>query len=596
MKSLVGNIVYCVVGLIMILTILSTTVNRANLLLVKGGKSALDHLVIAETDQEKYSNYRSKAQSYLDSNRTEMALLYVDSALVYAKKNNSVNDQLAVLNMQLDILMQLNDTSAIAKVFENSDHFRGEYQNYSTNREYIKFRINRQKYLLRYSKVAIDEILNEYKEIYEVSHGNGYHDICAEVLGKISTTYRSKRKLGKAFEYNQKELIEAKLSDDSFSIAKALITELDLAYNSLPWPIETKDLESLVEKGQFASRYMKEKGLRSILPFSQLYLAKFYIKQENYKEAESLLKDISETESLNVTFSKYEHLCEIAKLTNNLEDYRTYAYEFKPLAYSAKRPFVSLNVHNYLLDYYLKVENPDSTFYYANRLEVDISLVDTTKYLDYLDVSYKVLARYFEGADPVKGLSYLASSNKIGDIIIKNQRETFTAVMKYKSELDTLQQENILLVKSNSGIRNNLTLFIGLFIVLAICLFVLYKKYSVSKTTVEEVMQEKNEMVEKVERIYLELNNKQRVYLDELRYLKSDRNYVEFYTAEKSFLDRNKLSSVLKQLPPNFVRVHRSFIVNKNFIKSSSSTQLLLSPNHEVPISRTFKENLSFLK
>ncbi|MGJ8743417.1 7TM diverse intracellular signaling domain-containing protein [Polaribacter sp.] len=91
---------------------------------------------------------------------------------------------------------------------------------------------------------------------------------------------------------------------------------------------------------------------------------------------------------------------------------------------------------------------------------------------------------------------------------------------------------------------------------------------------------------------FITLNSKTKVYLDALKYVKSDGNYLEFYVTDKKILDRNKLKTLQEILPSNFVKVHRSFIINKNYIKTTTSTSVILNPNIEIPVSRTFKENL----
>jgi DNA-binding LytR/AlgR family response regulator len=58
-------------------------------------------------------------------------------------------------------------------------------------------------------------------------------------------------------------------------------------------------------------------------------------------------------------------------------------------------------------------------------------------------------------------------------------------------------------------------------------------------------------------------------------------------------MDRNKLKTVLEELPPNFVRVHKSYIINKNYVQAHNSAKVILKPNIEIPLSRTYKSNLS---
>lgn len=79
---------------------------------------------------------------------------------------------------------------------------------------------------------------------------------------------------------------------------------------------------------------------------------------------------------------------------------------------------------------------------------------------------------------------------------------------------------------------------------------------------------------------------------DELLYLESDGNYVKFHLDRKVILERNTLISVASRLPPVFIRIHKSFIVNKGLIDQQSASEVLIK-GRRVPIGRKFKENLS---
>ncbi|WP_296319063.1 two-component regulator propeller domain-containing protein [Winogradskyella sp.] len=131
-----------------------------------------------------------------------------------------------------------------------------------------------------------------------------------------------------------------------------------------------------------------------------------------------------------------------------------------------------------------------------------------------------------------------------------------------------------------------------IYILSIIGLFKLFQSLKKYRTRIKEVEKEKYQIAKKVERVSIILNNKSKIYLDQLVYIKSDGNYLEFITEGKTIIDRNKLKDVLEELPPNFVRVHRSYVVNKNHIKSQNSTSVVLHPNFEIPISRTFKSNI----
>jgi tetratricopeptide (TPR) repeat protein len=106
-------------------------------------------------------------------------------------------------------------------------------------------------------------------------------------------------------------------------------------------------------------------------------------------------------------------------------------------------------------------------------------------------------------------------------------------------------------------------------------------------TTLEELKNIKKWVVED----HIMLKNNAKIYLKELIYIKSEDHYLEFHTlAKKEFL-RGTISEILSQLPPNFEQTHRSFIINKNYIISMNSNDIILKNDIEIPLTRKFKEN-----
>ena len=59
----------------------------------------------------------------------------------------------------------------------------------------------------------------------------------------------------------------------------------------------------------------------------------------------------------------------------------------------------------------------------------------------------------------------------------------------------------------------------------------------------------------------------------------------------EKFLVRRSLNSILKKLDTNFVRVHRSFVVNIKHVTEVKNTSLMVSKN-EISIGKTFKQDL----
>lgn len=105
-------------------------------------------------------------------------------------------------------------------------------------------------------------------------------------------------------------------------------------------------------------------------------------------------------------------------------------------------------------------------------------------------------------------------------------------------------------------------------------------------TTLEELKTVKK-LIEKQNII---LKDKTKINLDQLIFIKADDHYLNVHTIDgKKHFVRGKLNEITQELPGNFVKCHRSYIVNKNYIKQTQSKFLLMSDHSEVPISRNFK-------
>ena len=56
------------------------------------------------------------------------------------------------------------------------------------------------------------------------------------------------------------------------------------------------------------------------------------------------------------------------------------------------------------------------------------------------------------------------------------------------------------------------------------------------------------------------------------------------------------ISELLKQLPVNqFIRIHRSYVINRKFIKEIHSNFLVIG-NFQLPVGRAYRLNLEELK
>lgn len=184
-------------------------------------------------------------------------------------------------------------------------------------------------------------------------------------------------------------------------------------------------------------------------------------------------------------------------------------------------------------------------------------------------------------------IAAFAENEKIAEITAKYETEKQA---KEIIELKQVNQEQDLLIATNENKIWRWSIAALLATLVAVWLG---RRFIQSQKRVKQVEYEKEEISRKVEQLALILNNKSKVYLENLKFIKSDGNYLEFVTDEKTIIDRNKLKDILEELPPNFVKVHRSYIINKNFISAVNSASVILQENIHIPLSRIFKNNLA---
>lgn len=96
----------------------------------------------------------------------------------------------------------------------------------------------------------------------------------------------------------------------------------------------------------------------------------------------------------------------------------------------------------------------------------------------------------------------------------------------------------------------------------------------------------------------LQLKNKVIINTNDILYIKSDGHYLEYFLQDKQLpiVDRNKLSEIIHTLPQsNFVRIHKSYIVNIAYIKVINATKVLMDNGEWLNLSRAYKDELKSL-
>jgi DNA-binding LytR/AlgR family response regulator len=83
-----------------------------------------------------------------------------------------------------------------------------------------------------------------------------------------------------------------------------------------------------------------------------------------------------------------------------------------------------------------------------------------------------------------------------------------------------------------------------------------------------------------------------KIRLEDILFIEGNSEYVTFQTSEKRIMSYQTLKSLEISLPnQQFMRVHRSYIVNRNKVKSLKGKELLIE-NHKIPVSETYLEEV----
>ena len=91
--------------------------------------------------------------------------------------------------------------------------------------------------------------------------------------------------------------------------------------------------------------------------------------------------------------------------------------------------------------------------------------------------------------------------------------------------------------------------------------------------------------------VYFNVGKKRvKIYIDEILYIESLREYVRITTPEKSILVKYHIAEMEELLSKdNFLRIHRSFIVSKSRITAFTAAEVEIG-GKQIPIGRSYKE------
>lgn len=97
--------------------------------------------------------------------------------------------------------------------------------------------------------------------------------------------------------------------------------------------------------------------------------------------------------------------------------------------------------------------------------------------------------------------------------------------------------------------------------------------------------------------IYIKEGHDQtKVKLHDILYLEALKDYTLIITSKKRHCVLSSLGILLKESHfQSFIRIHRSFAVQKQFVEKINTQEILLSNGTMIPVGRSFKENINIL-
>lgn len=98
--------------------------------------------------------------------------------------------------------------------------------------------------------------------------------------------------------------------------------------------------------------------------------------------------------------------------------------------------------------------------------------------------------------------------------------------------------------------------------------------------------------VDVVDHLFIRADRKTvKLVLAEVLYIESMSDYLKIYTKEGMLLTKEKISVIEQKLPPQFLRIHRSFIFNTHHLQAFTHENIEVG-GKQLPLSRSFRQEV----
>ena len=110
---------------------------------------------------------------------------------------------------------------------------------------------------------------------------------------------------------------------------------------------------------------------------------------------------------------------------------------------------------------------------------------------------------------------------------------------------------------------------------------------------VQEIQQKNSDR--RKDYLLIKVSNKyKKILKSDINYIRAEGKYSELYVADRRYVMRISMKSLIELLPPNFIRIHASYIVNTECIENINTVdnELELTTEIKLPFSRKYKSEI----
>ncbi len=143
--------------------------------------------------------------------------------------------------------------------------------------------------------------------------------------------------------------------------------------------------------------------------------------------------------------------------------------------------------------------------------------------------------------------------------------------------------------KFNPNASDSLFLAIIMYLVVFLGSFLLMvKQVNESNREIQDLKENK----EKMKSAFIQVISQRkpvRIFHNDITYIESNSHYIKVYSKAQEIISKEKISNIEKKLPDTFLRIHRSYIVNKDKISRFDYNTVEIN-GIELTIGRTYKK------